>query len=79
LCGQFFWSLWYGHDTIVAGSAFAHPDPHESVLLHHGEAADAGALQDVRLAGDANAVAGAVEDQPVVAALQAFLDDRAHV
>ena len=31
----------------------AHPDPHEGVLLHHGEAADAGAVEDVRLAGDA--------------------------
>ena len=82
LCGQFFVVVvvWPRYDSGGIGlRRVAHPDPHEGVLLHHGEAADAGALQDVRLAGDADAGAGAVEDQAVVAALQAFLDDRAHV
>ena len=65
-------------DRIRLGR-IAHPDPHECVLLHHGEAADAGAFEDVRLAGDADAGAGAVEDQTMIAALQAFLDDLAHV
>src|SRR5207245_10276125 len=81
-CGQFFVSLWYGQGTMVETSALAgspHPDPHERVLLHHGEAADAGALEDARLAGDADAGAGAVEDQAVIAALQAFLDDCSNV
>jgi hypothetical protein len=49
------------------------------VLLHHWEAADAGCLEDARLAGDADAGAGAVEDQAVIAASQAFLDDRSHM
>ena len=68
-----------GNQCRIRLGGIAHPDPHERVLLHRGETADAGALEDARLAGDADAGAGAVEDQAVIAALEAFLDDRSHV
>src|SRR5690606_10815549 len=55
----------------------AHPDPDPAPALGHREAAHRGARRNLLLAGDAHALAAAVEGHAVVAALQRVALERA--
>jgi hypothetical protein len=58
---------------------FAHPHPDELILLDHRIAAHPSVLGNARLPRNGDAASRPVEDQTVVAALDAGLDDASHM
>ena len=67
-----------GDDFALVGErGIAHPDPDDAVLLDHRIGTHLRHRRNVGLTGNFDALAGAVEDEPMIAALEAIFDNLA--